>query len=119
MSRRATHARRADYPPVKTHKNQSFSSHKPSNGKKICFRNPRDAIYNFCYALKKLPDHFKEQSLLFDLFKTFDSNRVQSPNGIFFLPKRPIFLNACASGPQLPSNLSIMIPIQLQRKGTI
>ena len=28
---------RADYPPVKTHKNQSFSSHKPSNGKKLCF----------------------------------------------------------------------------------
>ena len=36
-SRRATHARRADYPPVKTHKNQSVSSHKPSNGKKLCF----------------------------------------------------------------------------------
>ena len=33
----APHARREDYPPVKTHKNQSFSSHKPSNGKKLCF----------------------------------------------------------------------------------
>ena len=27
-----------------THKNQSFSSHRPSNGKKYVFRNPRDAI---------------------------------------------------------------------------
>ena len=26
--------------------------------KKYVFRNPRDAIYNFRYGLKKLPGHF-------------------------------------------------------------
>ena len=27
--------------------------------KKYAFRNPRDAIQNFCYGLKKHPAHFK------------------------------------------------------------
>ena len=46
--------RRTHYTSVRTHKNQSFSSHRPSNGeKKYVFRNLRDAIYNFCYGLKK------------------------------------------------------------------
>ena len=36
-ARRGPRARRAEYPPVKTNKNQSFSSHKPSNGKKNMF----------------------------------------------------------------------------------
>ena len=30
--------------------------------KKYVFRNPRDAIKNFCYALKKLPDLFNVPS---------------------------------------------------------
>ena len=37
-------ARRTHYTSVRTQKNQSFSSHTPSNGKKHVFRNARDAI---------------------------------------------------------------------------
>ena len=42
---------------VKTHKNQSFSSHTPSNG--MFFVIPEMPSKTFCYGLKKLPDHFK------------------------------------------------------------
>ena len=53
-------ARRAYYTSVKTQKKIKVS---PLTGlqmeKNYVFRNPRDAIQNFCYALKKLPDHFK------------------------------------------------------------
>ena len=38
------HARRTYFTSVRTHKNQSFSSHRPSNGKKYVFRDPRDDI---------------------------------------------------------------------------
>ena len=41
---RGPRARRAYYTSVKTHKNQSFSSHRPSNEKNYVFRNPLDAI---------------------------------------------------------------------------
>ena len=60
VSHRATHAHRADYSPVKTHKNQSFSSHKPSNGKTIMFFViPEMPSKTFVMGLKKLPDHLK------------------------------------------------------------
>ena len=45
----------------------------------------------------------KVQSLLFDLFKAFFFDREQSQIGFFSSPKRPIFLNACATCSELPS----------------
>ena len=45
---------------VRTHKNQSFSSHRPSNGKKsMFFVIPEMPSKTFVMFLKKLPDHFK------------------------------------------------------------
>ena len=50
------------YTSVRTHKNQSFSSHRPSNGKKI-FVIPEMPSKTFVMVLKKLPDHFNEKQL--------------------------------------------------------
>ena len=41
----------------------------------------------------------KEQSLLFDMFKAF--NHIKSNNKQYFLSKRPIFLQACATCSEL------------------
>ena len=42
------------------HKNQSFSSHRPSNGKKVMFFViPEMPSKTFVMVEKKLPDHFK------------------------------------------------------------
>ena len=49
--------------------------------------------------------HGKEQSLLFDLFKAFD--QIESIHeSDFFSPKRPIFLHACVTCPELPYDIS-------------
>ena len=50
----------------------------------------------------------KEQSLLFDLFKTF--NKIESSyKSDFFLHKRPISHHACATSSELPSNISDIV----------
>ena len=46
----------------------------------------------------------KEQSLLFDLFKAFDKVESRQKSG----PKRRIFLHACSTCSELPSNISTM-----------
>ena len=50
----------------------------------------------------------KEQSLLFEMFKTFDYFE-SSHKSDFFPPIRPIFLHGCATHSELPSNISTMI----------
>ena len=50
----------------------------------------------------------REQSLLFDLCKSFDKFESSHKSDIFY-PKRPIFLHACATGSELTSNIIIMI----------
>ena len=59
VSRRATHARRTDYPPVKTHKNQKFLLSQAFKWKKIMFFViPEMPSKTFVMLYKKLPDHF-------------------------------------------------------------
>ena len=49
----------------------------------------------------------KEQSLLFDLFKAIDQIESSHKSEVFSL-KRLIFLHACATCSELPSNISTM-----------
>ena len=51
----------------------------------------------------------KDQSLLFDLYKVFDSIRTRAWSHFgFFSLKRPAFLHACATCSELPYNISAM-----------
>ena len=50
----------------------------------------------------------EELSLLSDLLKAFDKIESSHKSHIFY-PKGPIFLHACATCSQLPSNLSTII----------
>ena len=59
MSRRATHARRADYPPVKTHKFKVSPLTRLQMEKNMFFVIPEMSSKTFAMLLKKLPDHFK------------------------------------------------------------
>ena len=51
----------------------------------------------------------QEQSLLFNLFKEFDKIDSSHKWEFFSSSKRPVFLNACATCFELPSNLSTMV----------
>ena len=55
------------YTSVRTHKNQSFSSHRPSNEKKnMFFIIPEMPSKTFVMVKKKLPDYFKTCFSMFD-----------------------------------------------------
>ena len=47
---------------VRTHKNQSLSSHRPSFGKKMFFVIPKMPSKPFVMVQKKLPDHLVEEN---------------------------------------------------------
>ena len=59
----------------------------------------------------------KEQTLLFDLYKSFD--QFESGTNRVFLPKRPIFHHACAAFNELPSNISTMVIHHLRNGQTM
>ena len=53
----------------------------PQMEKNYVFRNPRDAISNFCYGLIKLPNHFNKIIIIYyQLFKSWSPVKYLKQN---------------------------------------